>query len=137
MVATGVGEEEAASPAVAAVAVIEAVEVVAVAVPVSTATTLPLLLPSHIGDPDCPCVDSQPCAPMLAQAPGEAEHSSIPAKAASVPFMSKKGSRGEDDDDTCSVGEQLLVHIEWLGLSPVGYPAVVIRKGSSEGEVAR
>ena len=130
MVATGVGgesrpgseeeeteEEEERGAVEVEIAV---VAVVAVAVPVSTATTLPLLLPSHIGDPDCPCVDAQPCAPMLAQAPpGEAEHSSMPANAASVPFMSKNGSRGEADGG-CSAGEQLLVHIEWFGLSPVG-----------------
>ena len=138
MVATGVGVEEAAaasplSPAaVAADAAAVVVEVVAVADPVSIATTLPLPLPSHMGDPDCPCVDLHPCAPMLAQAWGEAAHSSIAAKAASVPRM-LKNKGGEFEFVDCCSGEQLLVHIEWFGLRFVGYPAVVIREGSSPG----
>ena len=109
-VATGVGGTAAAAgsagEAAAAAAVVEVAE------PVRTATTLPLSFPSHIGDPDCPCVDWQLCAPMLEQAEVEEEHSSTPAKAASVPAMSKKG-RPE-------LGAQQLVHIAWLGFRLVG-----------------
>lgn len=82
--------EAAAAFAFAAV-VVDDVEVTD---PVRTATTLPLFVPSHIGEPDCPCVDWQLCAPMLAQIEEEGEdeeHSSIWAKAASVPCMLKKG----------------------------------------------
>lgn len=61
------------------------------------------------------------------EAEEEEEHSSICAKAASVPCKLKKLDEP---------GEQLLVHIEWLGLSPVGYPAVVMRNGFSPGSAA-
>lgn len=99
---------EAAPEAEAAEDVV--VVVVEVTDPVRIATTLPLDLPSQIGEPDCPCVDWQLCAPMLLQAEGgeeDGEHSSIRERAASVPRMSKNF----DDEDAPS-GEQPLVHIE-------------------------
>lgn len=132
LVATGVGgsskagseeevefTEEREEPAEEA----EATEAVVVEVtePVKMATTLPLLLPSHIGDPDCPCVDLQLCTPMFEQAEEEeAEHSSICAKAASVPSMLKKEEDKPFPEFDDASGEQLLVHMDRLGARPVG-----------------
>lgn len=132
MVATGVGgskagseeemevaaerEEEAAEEAEEVVVVV----VVEVTDPVRMATTLPLLLPSHIGEPDCPCVDLQLWTPMFEHAEAETEHSSICANAASVPPMLKKKEEPFSSKLDAASGEQLLVHIERLGAKPVG-----------------
>ena len=102
MVATGVGGSIAAAASEAVereeepkASLFAAVEVeVEVTEPVTIPTTLPLFLPAQIGEPDCPCIDWQLCAPILAHKEGDgegAEHSSICEKAASVPRMLKNG----------------------------------------------